>query len=677
MQGLQLQLKAPCLPGRYLPMTTCLTPKPRSIAAAAILFALAVLGTPLSTASSPGGVAAPTTAAARVPPVLVFHADFSQWAGPPLIKTKFGVYETPFLTKENLRRAADLLPEAGVQDLRYEMGWGKPDTYAFDQISGTAAAPKINFAALDSFVGLLKRYGVAPLFAMSYDPVPFKTGTDWQRWKDLPNNLAGWQDIQRQYAAHYRSALHLNGPRYEIWNEPDIPGDGGKMFFNGGPAQYADLYRAGAAGIHAGDADALAGGPAIAYDRRFVTPILALPVDFVSIHAYDNYAGQLDGMRSLVAKRPRLPILLTEYASFTHYGPDAPVSRHQAAERFFRDVNGLLAYTDVPKVYWAQWVDDSIGLITRDWRRKALFNAYKIYQTLLPVDRSPVSPVSAEGVGLMAASDDHTAGVVVWNESAAERTCTVHLDRLPFARGAMTLRRIDASHASYVDDHAAENLSVDGAWKITASHAVWTGTIPAESVVYLQASDGSGRSLLRPRRIGRFVGGHFWYPDRTSGAYADFDPHTAIARVGLGSRAIDTAQIGCVIDSPARRLRVQIKRRGPFTSQDANGLFGLRVDYAAKSGGFAKSILWHDGSYNRVRRAALPWGRGGARPDVAYRQREMGTGVPFTIDIAGGAPPGWNGRIILTPILQDMGAHSQARITLEAGTPAGQHRERF
>ncbi len=504
----------------------------------ALLVGLTAAGASLCLRPRAGKAAVQTNTIAQILPAQVFHVDFSRWAGPPFVKTKFGVYETPFLSKTNLRHAADLMPEAGVQDVRYEMGWGKPDTYAYDQIGGTPARPKIDFAALDPFVDRLKHSGIAPLFAMSYDPVPFKTGTAWQRWKDMPSDLAGWQDVQRQYAAHYRRALHLRDARYEIWNEPDIGGDGGKMFFNGSPAQYADLYRAGAAGIHAGDADARAGGPAIAYDRAFAAPILAQPVDFVSIHAYDNYAGQLDGMRGLVAGRPELPILLTEYASFTAYGPDAPVSRHPAAERFFRDVNGLLAYTDVPKVYWAQWVDDSIGLITRDWHRKALFNAYKVYQTLLPVDRSPVSPANGNGLGVnglgvMAASDDHTAGAVVWNESAAERTCTLDMDRLPFARGAMTLRRIDVSHASYVDNHSSEGLSTDSAGKIMAFHGSWTGTIPAESVVYLQASDGSGQSLLRPRRIGSMVGSHVWYPHRASGAYADFDPHTAIIRVGL------------------------------------------------------------------------------------------------------------------------------------------------
>ena len=600
-------------------------------------------------------------------PAQVFHADFSQWAGPPLVKTKFGVYETPFLKKADLDRAAVLLPEAGVQDLRYEMGWGKPDTYAYDQIHGTAADPMIDFSALDPFVRRLKQYKVTPLFAMTYDPLPLKTGTDWQRWKDVPANLAAWQGIQRRYADHYRRVNQLDGPFYEMWNEPDIPGDRGKMFFNGSPADYLNVYQAGAAGIRAGDADARVGGPAIAYDLNYARPLAAQPIlDFVSIHAYDNYAGQLTGLRRLVKDRPDVPLLLTEYASFTSYGPKEPVSRYPAAERFFRDAKGLLEFNDVPKVYWAQWVDDSIGLLTRDFHRKAIFNAYKLYQTRLPVDRNRVSPDGADGLNLMASSDSHTACVVLWNETMAERTATVHLDHLPFRRGTLQLSRIDASHASYGDDPAAENLSVNGAWKVRAGQADWTGTVPGESVVFLQASDGgSGVSLLRPRQIGTFVRNRYWFPERGSDAYADFDPHTSIIRVGQGRQALSVAQTGIILDKPADALRVQVTRQGPFAAQNADSLFGLRVDYGSRLGGYRKSVLWHNGSYQPARRAKLPWGKGGAAADKAYAAPRMNTGQPFTINIAKNAPVNWNGRIILTPILQNMGAGSCARILLE------------
>jgi xylan 1,4-beta-xylosidase len=597
----------------------------------------------------------------------VFHADFSKWAGTPLVKTKFGVYETPFLKKDDLNRAAALLPEAGVQDLRYEMGWGKPDTYAYDQIHGTAAAPLIDFAALDPFVRRLKQCGVTPLFAMTYDPLPLKTGTDWQRWKDMPADLAAWQEIQRRYAGHYRRVNQLDGPLYEMWNEPDIPGDHGKMFFNGSPADYANVYRAGAAGIRAGDADARVGGPAIAYDLNYARPLASLRnLDFASIHAYDNYAGQLTGLRGLFRGRPAVPLLLTEYASFTSYGPKAPVSRYPAAERFFRDAKGLLAFEDVPKVYWAQWVDDSIGLLTRNFHRKALFNALKLYQTMLPVDRNAVSPDGANSLNLLASSDSHTACVVLWNETTAERTATVHLDHLPFTQGNLQLYRIDASHASYGDDPAAERLGVNGTWKVSAGQAVWTGMVPAESVVFLQASDGSAVSLLRPQKIGTFIRDLYWFPNRGSDAYADFDPHTSIVRVGEGSQSLSAAQIGVVLDKPAANLHVQVTRQGPFAAQDANGLFGLRVDYASRQGGYSKSVLWCNSPPRLTRTVSLPWGKGGARVDHAYLAHEMNTGKRFIIPVAHNAPGNWNGRIILTPILQNMGAGSCARITLEA-----------
>ena len=593
---------------------------------------------------------------------VVFHADFSTWAGPPLIKTKFGVYQTPFLSKADLQKAAALLPEAGVRDLRYEMGWGKPDAYAFDQISGTAAAPtidlKIDFAPLDSFVRELGRQGVLPLFAMTYDPVPLKSGTEWQRWKDLPTDLTAWQEIQRRYAAHYRNTNGLHGPLYEMWNEPDIGGDGGKLFFNGSPADYGRLYGAGAAGIRAGDLDARVGGPAAAYDLAYAKPVLSptVPVpDFLSLHAYDNYAGQLQGLRGLAADRPGVPLLLTEYASFTSYGPKEPVSRHPAAARFFQDVKGLLELQDVPKVYWAQWVDDSIGMLTRDFHRKALFNAYKIYQTLLPVDRNAVRPDGTGGLDALASSDAHTAAVVVWNNAMTTQTATVSLEHLPFSHGTLRLCRIDAAHASYGDDPAQENLAVNGDWAVTGSTASWTGEVPAESVVFLRATDGNTAPPARP--IGTQAGTRYWFADRASGAYADFDPRTFTLRLGLGGKDMGLAQQGIVLDHPAARIRAQVTRQGPFHSHGPDSLFGLRVDYQVKGGVYGKSVLWRSGPGANP---ALPWGT--TRPaEKVY----MTSNAAFVLDINAHAPPGWTGRVILTPILKDMGAGSKARIVLE------------
>ena len=591
-----------------------------------------------------------------------FTADFGRWSGPPLVKTKFGVYQTPFLPPSTWKKMMPLLQEAGVQDFRYEMAWGKPDAQAFDQITGTAAKPIINFAPIDALAKGLKAMGVHPLFAMTYDPLPLKTNAAWQRWKDVPSHLDAWGRINGSYAAHYRTALGLQAPFYEVWNEPDLPGDGGKVFFNGGPSDYARVYAAAQTGLRSRDPDALIGGPGIAYDTSYVAAALAHPMDFVSIHAYANYADQIRSVRPLLTPHPDLPIFLTEYASFKDFGPAAPISRAEGAAQFFTDVQGLLELSDVPKVYWAQWADDSIGLLTNTLHRKALYNAFKVYQTLLPVDRNAVIPETQGGVSAMASSDDRSAAVVLWNASTASATVTVHLNHLPFPTGVLGISRIDDTHASFVDDPATENLSIEARQVVTSRAAEWTGTIPAHGVVLLLATGTTGSRLLGPASIGTYVRTHWRFFDRGADSYADYDPRTCIARLGMGTRNFAAAQIGVLLDHPAPRLSIQVARQGMFIHKDANTLFGVRVDYETQHG-WTRSVLWHDGSDNVRRASVLLWGKGGSVVDKAFAvsalKHEMGA---FIMDIAHNAPHGWNGRILLTPLLQNAGANVQARL---------------
>ena len=54
-------------------------------------------------------------------------------------------------------------------------------------------------------------------------------------------------------------------------------------------------------------------------------------MDFVSIHAYANYAAQVRSVRPLLAPHPGLPIFLTEYASYKDFGLRAPMSRANGA----------------------------------------------------------------------------------------------------------------------------------------------------------------------------------------------------------------------------------------------------------------------------------------------------------------------------------------------------------
>ena len=595
-----------------------------------------------------------------------FDVDFARASDePPLVKTKFGVYQTPLVTLPRLLDSIPLLREAGARDLRYETGWGKPDVLAFDQIGGTPAKLIYDFSMLDAFVGALQRANVRPLLALTYNPTPLQTRTQWARWKDMPSDLNAWREINRAYAAH----LQTLGARasYEVWNEPDMPEPNGKMFFSGNASDYGRLYAQSAQGIKRGDAVAVVGGPAAAYDLNYLQPLLKQPLDFASIHGYDNYAGQIAGMRGALKARPDVPIWLTEYASFTDLPANGPQSRHAGAMRFFRDAKGLLALTDVTRVYWAQWLDagnaPGMGFITFDGHRKAIFNAFKIYN-MMPVDRNFVGTAegtaNARELDAMASSDAHRASVVVWNTGDKAQTATVNLSGLPFQNGVLQTFRIDADHASYGDNPTSEMLAPTQTTPFRdARSQVWRGEVPANSVVYLQASDAAtppvaaSHSAANVAKIGDWVRTYHWFPDRAADSYADFDAQSGIVRLGLG--AASESQIGVLIDNPARQLKIRVEQSNV---PNAGTLCGLRLDFAARDGQYSRSVFVHNQNEAVARTAILPWGKGGSA-DAFVAQTDINEGRNFTLDLKRLAPPSWDGRRLIMSFVLKGGARAK------------------
>ena len=406
---------------------------------------------------------------------------------PPLSKSLIGVYQTPFWFKahppdgEDAKRMVALLREAGVRDFRYELAWGKPD--AFDDEGG----------ALDPFLKQLADAKIATLLALTYCPRSLQRGPPgWQRWKDEPANLALWSDVCRNEAIHDARELKLPNVAFEVWNEPDMPGDGGKMFFNGDAAAYGRVYAAAARGVRAGAGPTTpVGGPAIAYDTSFLAAsgVLDQPIDFVSIHAYANAPEQLARVRAILKGR-HLPIRLTEYASYSDAALAGSADHFASASRFFSDVKTFLAEPDLAKVYWAQWADDSSGMLSDDLHRRALFNAYAMYQTLLPTTRRPVRWTDAVDLDALAAADGDARAVVIWNTGDADRPITVALLGLG-AKNEAKLFRIDAHHASHGDDPTTESLTVDERWSIDAATGTWHGTVPAGGVALIRIDPAS------------------------------------------------------------------------------------------------------------------------------------------------------------------------------------------
>ena len=599
-----------------------------------------------------------------------FAVDFARASSePPLVKTKFGVYQTPLTTLPRLLDSVALLREAGVRDFRYEIGWGKPESLAFQQIGGTPANLTYDFSMIDALSTRLRDAKIRLLLGMAYNPTPLQTRAEWARWKDLPSNLESWREINRAYAAHLKTL----GARanYEVWNEPDMPEPNGKMFFSGDAGDYARLYSASVSGVKSGDADALTGGPSAAYDLDYLKPLLKGPLDFASIHGYDNYAGQIAGMRGVLKNRRDVPIWLTEYASFSDLPANGPQSRHAGAMRFFRDAKGLLNLTDVTRVYWAQWLDagesPGMGFVTFDGHRKAIYNALKIYNQM-PTDRVFVGAIEADGLDAMASASARRASCVIWNASDKPRTATVNLRGLPFANGALQTFRIDAEHASYVDNAASETLAPTQSQPfVGARQIVWRGDVPAQSVVYLQADDAAAplKSRVVAPKIGDWVRNYHRFDDRDSASYADFDAPTVTARLGLARGK--SAQIGVEIDNAARQIEVRLTRAGAGAGAGAGassrrasrraGSCALRLDFQARDGRYNHSVLLcapsRPPATDWARASALPWGKPGGAERIIV-QSALDNGRAFALNLARLAPPDWNGkRVIYSFILRD------------------------
>jgi hypothetical protein len=198
-----------------------------------------------------------------------------------------------------------------------------------------------------------------------------------------------------------------------------------------------------------------------------------------------------------------VPIFLTEYASYTNFSSTGPNSTHAAAAAFFEDVKTLLNYSNLKKVYWAQWIDDNAGMITYSLHKKAIYNAYKIYQTLLPTNRVTVTPDNSSGIDTLAAADSGIAGIVVWNNNTSSSSVTINLNNLPGGVGILRLYRIDSQNASYIDNARSENLSVNSQWSYSTPTNSWTGTIPAQSVVFILAQAAAVLGSHYGRHLGQ------------------------------------------------------------------------------------------------------------------------------------------------------------------------------
>ncbi len=607
------------------------------------------------------------------------RVDCSQWEEFPLVK-KIGLYQTPLVSKAWIDRDMSKLSELEARSMRYEMACGKDDLYGQPCVVGSAEKPAYALSAIDYLLSQARKNCPVLVISHGYTPTLLqRRPTEWAGFMDPPTDLAVWADINERFAQEWQSKGYTNS-YVEVWNEPDLT-DG---FFTGTLDDYLNIYEAAAPAVRRGYADIKVGGPAGAFNwwhQALTDRVKAknLPLDFLSGHAYGpDYAWQLDGMRTALNSlgRPEAEMLLTEYSPYVaaDYQKDGPVERAEAAMTFFNALPGLLSYTDLTHVNWAQYIDpgffvgDKLGLIDRDsGARKALFYAFKFYGWM-PADRRQLTIGDNHIKGLASASDDCVA-LALWNTATDERPLSLTVESIPFTSGTLEVYHIDESHNSwYETKETTLSKSRTEHIETTDGRLVLDDVVRSRGVCFVRfVADGAGK-LFPSVRLGTILRTHQWFPNRTNdAAYALFDPETWTVRLSSNKDVTGYALVGIEALRVPSLLKVQGITKGTVQRRTVNSSIDIRIDYQDKSGAYTKAVLFHGGVHTDRRKTLLPWGTR-QQPDEVVEVSDLND---FTIDVAAHQPSDFSGRVIISFEMEAVGTGVKQRFQLSRGIAVG------
>jgi xylan 1,4-beta-xylosidase len=221
--------------------------------------------------------------------------------------------------------------------------------------------PEYNFQYVDVLFDYLQSIGMKPFVELGFMPAALASGKQtifwWRGNVTPPKDYTKWEDLVRALTRHFTERYGVDEVRtwyFEVWNEPNLSG-----FWAGTQEDYFRLYQHTAKAIKSVDPAYRVGGPATAgasWEPEMIDFCHknAVPLDFISTHAYGVRQGYLDEFggsgtvldsdsmsvsKEILASRqeiknssmPNLELHYTEWSS--SYTPADPIhdSYHQAA----------------------------------------------------------------------------------------------------------------------------------------------------------------------------------------------------------------------------------------------------------------------------------------------------------------------------------------------------------
>ncbi|WP_298238534.1 cellulase family glycosylhydrolase [uncultured Algibacter sp.] len=640
--------------------------------------------------------------------VATINVDVSQPAYYPLLKGKAslfqeGVPKIKGLKKLGVKKAMKPLSDLKIRSFRALVNQNG-DIISKNEIQKN----KDNI----NYINELHKNNTLPILTLYQTPLVFrndKTNKFPESKREIPNNIKAYSKSIGKYVKLHKNMHPL---LWEVWNEPQ-----NNKFLNTNNGNqietYNTIYEHVAPSIRLADPDALIVGPAMANSEKYIQEFSSefiqnvktknLPLDYFSIHSYGRFSNVKRNKKQPNKQRPAdrvkwivettrrnlsddfqtVPLVFTEYE---HYATGKEVGKSDSfhynreettgAVKFLSDLNYFIEQTDIPFVTWNRYLHHEHmiygGLIDTKLKKRPIYHAFYLYGKMPTERKSLVIKNKPNGLHGFASSDEHGTGVLLWNDTNKKKSTpiTLSLEGLSLKQGDLYLYRIDANHSSYQEKSSTDALVKE---KLTATSTILELDIPSPGILYLEFKPKTEQTDLTTPFNADYIRSWQW-TGRTeegdiSGDYGDFDWRTWTARMGI-KEDLGKGLCGVTLDNVPNTIQVKYNAYNLDIQKTKDALLGMKIDYMI-DGKSIKSIILHNGTFNKNRATAFPWGDKNPIADESINMgSKIGNNQLWSLPINTYAPLKWQSnktrRVMLSFCMQDTGKESQAVVKLFA-----------
>src|SRR5690349_9697961 len=232
----------------------------------------------------------------------IINVDFNKTAGP--LNAFFNECVGAGRANEGLRadwqqQLAYVKKECGFRYIRMH-GLLTDDMAVYKEDS--KGNPEYNYMYIDPLFDFLQSIGMKPFVELGFMPNALASGPQtifwWRGNVTPPGDYDKWAALIKNLTEHFTGRYGVDEVKtwyFEVWNEPNLsPG-----FWTGTQQDYFKLYQYTAQAVKSVNKDYRVGGPGTAgaaWESEMIDFCFknALPIDFISTHAYGVKQGFLD-----------------------------------------------------------------------------------------------------------------------------------------------------------------------------------------------------------------------------------------------------------------------------------------------------------------------------------------------------------------------------------------------